>query len=456
METRFLRSLKQIWSNGSIPSKIAVSLSGGVDSMCLIHLLNKVNQLENLNISIYPISMDHGLRKESSNELKFIHHEMEKLGLDSNFQSCKLDLSSLYTSNTDSTSISFEKLARIKRYDKLHEICNHLQIQNIFTGHHADDNLETFVLRLLNNSGEFGLRGISKISNAPLLSKPFISFNQLKLIRPLLDFNKFEIYKYANEQNTNWVEDYTNNEMIAKRNIIRKYLKENKETSKVLQETQHEVINLTNQIEIKVNNLYHKLQNQGTITQNLNSLNIELDQEIINSNSNIIIARLLFKLAYPYSPMLHYHYRFTKFLDHIPNLLKQENFTLMSLKWESKSIKSKNPDNKGIKIKIKRQVESQNEPLEIIIPPNSKTNWILFDNIYWFKFQNNESQSKSFKIRRVTKNDLFLKKQLGIKSLSNYENLPIIYDLKKGEFQLPTVSPNPEINWKFKQNIFEF
>lgn len=446
LELRFLQSIRHLFKNGqTIPARIAISLSGGLDSMCLTHLLHKVNQHENLGIQIHTISMDHGLRDKSSQEINFIGEEIKKLGLYETFHNSKLNLAELKPED------SFEEVARVQRYNTLHSICQNFEIHHLMTGHHFDDNLETFVLRLFGNSGIMGLRGIQRKSIAPSPQSPNESMHRLNLIRPLLDFTKMELYTYAKENNIKWVEDHTNGLEITKRNTVRSYLRQNPSKQHELVEVYNQVLNFTDMIERRVDQVYHTLRSEQKIDFSARGLRIQFDNKTLDENSNLVIAVLLFKLFYPYSPSSNYHYSFHKVLKTIPALKSQKQFTLLQLKWNL--VHNENTTVLTIRKQNTPTPSSQN----IIIPPLSHTKWFLFDNIYWFQFINPSSREQHFLLKSITIADKPARAKIGGKSLVEFEGTPFVYDLKdKNNSYFPVIENRKTNPWTLKNNIYSF
>lgn len=447
LELRFFHSIKDVFkTKDRIPKKIAIALSGGLDSMCLTHLLHKVNKVEGLGIEIHTISMDHGLRNDSHQEIDFIGRQVTKLGLYNTFHPQKLDLSNLKQND------SFEEIARVKRYETLHKICQKHLIENIMTGHHFDDNLETFVLRLIGNSGIMGLRGIQKRSVTPYLSPPFHSIHKINLLRPLLDITKAELYNYAQKNDIEWVEDHTNDLEVTKRNTVRSYLRQHPIKKSQLIEVHHRILEFTELIEVRVNELYRSMQQEGQFEFSAKGFKVKFDQEILDGNSDLVIASLLFKVLYPYSPAPNYHYCFHKLLKNIPKLRNIETFTLLQLKWNIRVGAAGNTE-----VFIRRQNSPNPVSENLIIPPLSETNWFLFDNIYWFKFKNPSNSRLYLLLKTVTIKDKFARQKVKGESLLQYEGTPFVYNLNDtNDSYFPLIEEKKNNPWMLKHNIYSF
>ena len=112
------------------------------------------------------------------------------------------------------TSTNTQQHARELRYQMLSDFCQKQRILHLLTAHHADDNIETFIMRKKRSNNGEGLAGI-----------PFIRYtNHLRLIRPLLNIGKRELVGWLTEKNIKWVEDPSNQSPSYERNRVRKEL----------------------------------------------------------------------------------------------------------------------------------------------------------------------------------------------------------------------------------------
>jgi tRNA(Ile)-lysidine synthase len=129
--------------------KIAVAVSGGVDSMALSLLLNK--WVENNNVLLYAFTVDHSLRPESKNEAEKVHRWFTLLGI-------KHQIITLYWNEKFQKTLTtkIQETCRMARYEQLRHKCEQNQIQYLFTAHHLQDQIETFLLRFSHRSGVDG------------------------------------------------------------------------------------------------------------------------------------------------------------------------------------------------------------------------------------------------------------------------------------------------------------
>ncbi len=182
------------------PLRIAVAVSGGSDSMALTLLTNNWAKLNNIDLTA--LTVDHRLREEAKQEAKQVSIWLEKYGIKHKTLTYE---GKLPTSN-------IEAIAREYRYNLLCEYVIKNKIDYLFIAHNQDEQTETFFLNLSRGSGIYGLCGIPKITIK----------NNVKIIRPMLIFTKYEIKEYLNSLNQKWIEDPSNLDIKYKRVKIRK------------------------------------------------------------------------------------------------------------------------------------------------------------------------------------------------------------------------------------------
>ena len=169
------------------PGKYVVAVSGGVDSVVLLDLLDRQKGLE-----LVVAHFDHGIRPDSTKDTVFV----KQLAKDWEFvsESKKLGLK------------ASEATARTARYLFLERTRQKTEAKAIITAHHQDDLIETAFINILRGTG---WQGLSSIKNSE------------KLLRPLLDVSKKDILAYAKQYRLKWREDSTNQETDYLRNYLR-------------------------------------------------------------------------------------------------------------------------------------------------------------------------------------------------------------------------------------------
>ena len=186
--------------------RIAVAVSGGPDSMCLIHLLK--NWINGNRGSLVALIIDHQLRKESKEESYLIKEYLLKNKIYTKI--IKINKKLVIKKNM--------KEARENRFAKLIKYCNHKNIFHLFLAHHYDDNIETFLIRKLSGSNFQGLRGIQYKSIN----------NSTHILRPLLSHTKKEILEFNLKNKIFYLNDPSNLNIKYTRVAIRNFLDENK------------------------------------------------------------------------------------------------------------------------------------------------------------------------------------------------------------------------------------
>lgn len=177
-------------------SKIFIAVSGGVDSMVLVDLYQKLQ----LNFSILHCNFQ--LRgEESEAETQFIRDFGKKNQIPYIIHYFETE------KYAKENKLSIQLAARKLRYNWFQDELKNKNFNHLLTAHHADDNLETFLINLSRGTGIEGLTGIPKQNNF--------------IIRPLLPFSRTEILQYAKENQVEWKEDSSNQSDKYLRNKIR-------------------------------------------------------------------------------------------------------------------------------------------------------------------------------------------------------------------------------------------
>jgi len=135
--------------------KILVAFSGGPDSVFLYHLLDLMKNMISLEISIAYIN--HNLRYDVENDLKFINEFASKNNVNHYIES--IDVKKYAAENKKSVELA----ARELRYETIENIRKKIGYNKIATGHNLDDNVETFIFRLLRGTSVTGLKGIPRV-----------------------------------------------------------------------------------------------------------------------------------------------------------------------------------------------------------------------------------------------------------------------------------------------------
>ena len=188
----------------NINDSFAVAVSGGPDSLALAFLA-KIYSLKKKVRSKYFI-VDHKLRKDSTNEAKFVRNLLRKYSIDAE----------ILTWNGRKPNKNIQSIARIKRYELLFNKCKKLKINSIFLGHHQDDLLENFFIRIFRGSG---LKGLISLEDKNVISN-------INLFRPLLYQKKQDLIFLSNHVFNFYVKDPSNEDEKFLRIKVRKLIKE--------------------------------------------------------------------------------------------------------------------------------------------------------------------------------------------------------------------------------------
>jgi tRNA(Ile)-lysidine synthase len=172
-------------------ARIAVGLSGGVDSVVLLHKLRDVP-------GVSAIHVHHGLSPNADAWAAFCRRLCKRLGVPLTVRKVKVV----------KRGEGLEAAARAARY----EIFRKIPVDVLALAHHLDDQAETVLMNLLRGTGLRGARGML----------PRSQFNEKTLLRPLLDTSRREIEAYARRHGLEWIEDESNADESLTRNFIRR------------------------------------------------------------------------------------------------------------------------------------------------------------------------------------------------------------------------------------------
>ncbi len=182
--------------------KLLVAVSGGVDSVVLLNLLHTC--AGPLKLRLHVAHLDHQIRTDSSADADFVRHLCDELGVPCLIAVC--DVPALAAVER----LSLEMAGRQARREFLQREASRVGARLIVLAHHRDDQVETFMLRLLRGSGVTGLSAMQPLHG--------------RWWRPLLECSREQILDYAQEQQLEWVEDLSNSDPAYLRNRLRHQL----------------------------------------------------------------------------------------------------------------------------------------------------------------------------------------------------------------------------------------
>lgn len=164
--------------------RIAVAVSGGVDSVCLMVWLAK------LKANAVVLHVNHGLRKNADIETEYVKDLAKKLGLECH----------IFYWTGDKPQTGLESAARDARYKFMTDFCHENNIDTIMVAHQADDQIETFLMNLGRGSGVYGLAAMRRESMR----------DGIKIVRPLLETPRAELQKYCDDNGIKYFMDEMN------------------------------------------------------------------------------------------------------------------------------------------------------------------------------------------------------------------------------------------------------
>lgn len=190
------------------PWPAAVAVSGGGDSLALMHLLTTWAKARDFAKPVVLI-VDHALRNGSADEAKKAASIARKAGLQAH----------ILTRKGKRPKSGIEALARDARYRLMGHWLKKHDIAHLYVGHTLDDQAETFLLRLGRGSGLDGLSAMRALAPYPVPG-----FEELSLVRPLLRIGRSDLRAYLKDRRQDWLEDPMNSETRFARSRVRALL----------------------------------------------------------------------------------------------------------------------------------------------------------------------------------------------------------------------------------------
>ncbi len=200
VEKKFLQTIEK---HGFLKrrDRIILGVSGGPDSICMLHLFYKIK--DEFKLDLICAHFNHGLREDSDEDEKFVRDICKKLKV--KFISEKKNVGNFFFGD------SLEQTARNLRLDFFLKVARRFKIKKIALAHTKDDVVETILMRLIRGTGLQGLRGIL----------PQSKFKKITFIRPLIELEKEEILEWLKQKGLSYKVDYTNFQDKFFRNRIR-------------------------------------------------------------------------------------------------------------------------------------------------------------------------------------------------------------------------------------------
>jgi len=252
--------------------KIVLGVSGGPDSMAMLHILNEIK--EEYKFEIYVAHINHMIREEADADEKYVQEYCKKN--DIQFFCKRIDIQQVaYTQK-----IGTEEAGRNIRYEFFEEVLNNVGANKIAIAHNKNDKIETIIMNLLRGSAVSGLKGIEPI-------------RENKFIRPLIECERYEIEQYCEQQKlnpridkTNFENDYTRNKI---RNMVIPYIKN--EFNPNIIETMDRLSQVATEESFYIESQTKKIYQKLLIEKNKNQIILRLKD--FNEQEKVIKSRII-------------------------------------------------------------------------------------------------------------------------------------------------------------------
>ncbi len=213
--SRFAKSLLDEWRQLQLPvadAGVVVAVSGGADSTALLLAFDELVKSGKLDLTVIVAHLDHGLRAASRADAKWVREFAKSLGYEVVVGRANLKP----TAKTSNENL--EQAARNARYDFLLRTATTRKAVHVLTGHTADDQAETILMRLLRGSAAEGLSGTPAI-------RPLKKGSQVMLVRPLLAWaRRSDTETYCRQNHVEVRRDEMNEDEAFSRVRVRKQL----------------------------------------------------------------------------------------------------------------------------------------------------------------------------------------------------------------------------------------
>lgn len=204
-----VRSYMELYHMVESGDKIVVGVSGGADSVMLLHVLWRLQK--EWGLQLWVVHVHHGIRQEADEDVSYVQELCNCMEIPC--YTFYEDVPALAAQN----KLSEEEMGRRCRYKHFAETLNKTGADKIAVAHHMDDQAETVLFHLSRGTGLAGMRGMLPVSTW----KEEGEEREYRLIRPLLDCRKQEIIAYLKMESVAWREDVTNQDCRYARNRIR-------------------------------------------------------------------------------------------------------------------------------------------------------------------------------------------------------------------------------------------
>ena len=331
--TTFLKKIKAFACDKNLfkpGEKIVIGVSGGPDSVALLHGLYSLRH--SLGINLHVAHLNHGIRKEADHDQKFVEQLCNQLKIPCTLKKIHLK----------KKAQSLEEAAREKRFRFLVEVAKKHKTRIIALGHTKDDLAETILMRLLRGTGLSGLRSIL----------PKRKIYKTVFVRPMLTLSRNNIIQFLNQNKINFCTDSTNQSKIFTRNKIRINLiplLEKKYNPNIKDALSHLSIQATDDydfLQSKAKTIFLKIATHSSRSRNI-SLNLK---KFVQCHP--AMQRLIIRLA----------------IQHLKGNMRKLTFSHIN---EVESLINNRPN--GSIVHLPNSIAIQKKPLKLIFFQNQKT-----------------------------------------------------------------------------------
>jgi tRNA(Ile)-lysidine synthase len=222
--------------------EIVVGVSGGIDSLALVFLVN--DWLRSVNGKVIALTVNHNLRKEAFDEALSVQKLLLKNGIEHHI----LDW------HHDKILTNIQEKARRARLELLTDWCNKNNILHLMLAQHSQDQAETMLMKICRGSGLNGLTGMPAVNIV----------NKVRVIRPLLSFSKSQLKSILSSYVNWWIEDPSNDNPKFMRTAARRLLNS---------------ITLLKLVNVKSHKKENLIQRMNLLAENLTRVRSYLEQE---------------------------------------------------------------------------------------------------------------------------------------------------------------------------------
>lgn len=255
--------------------KIVLAVSGGPDSIAMLHIF--ISLREEYNLSLYVAHVNHMIRENAKLDEEFVKEFCIKNDIPCFVK--KIDV--LKKANED--KIGTEEAGRNVRYEFFNEVLSNTSSDKIAIAHNKNDSAETVILNIIRGTGTAGLIGIEPKSG--------------KYIRPLIKSERIDIEKYCRENNLNPRIDESNSENIYNRNKVRNiiipYIKDKFNPNII--NTIDKLSDIIKEEEIYINNIVNKIYKKILIEEKDDYIKVNLKE--FNNQELLIRKKMIFYIA---------------------------------------------------------------------------------------------------------------------------------------------------------------